>query len=397
MQQNQNDNASADNKHKRKKSLAIFAGVLIVAAACSSFYYVNYVVGEQSTEDAYVSGNLVQITPEVTGTVTRIDVDDGDYVKQGQALVYLDDADANIAFESAEANLAQTVRQVRALFNDLEQAKAVVQTRSIALAQAKSDYERRKNMVAAGGLSREELSHARDVMNSATQDLAAAKQQLQAREAAVHNTTVATHPMVKSAIAQVKQTYLAQQRTVLKAPVSGYIARRNVQVGQRISQNSDLMAVVPLHEVWVDANFKETQLQDMRIGQQVALIADLYGDDVVFHGEVESLGIGTGSAFSVLPAQNATGNWIKVVQRLPVRIKLHDDELQAHPLRIGLSMVAEVNTLDQSGPMLPQQSADQALYSTNVYSQSLAGVDALVAHIIAANDASDNGYLAKKS
>ncbi len=397
MQQHPSDNASADNKSKRKKGLTIFAGVLIAAAACSSSYYFNYVVGEESTEDAYVSGNLVQITPEITGTVTRIDVDDGDYVKQGQPLVYLDDADTKIAFESAEANLAQTVRQVRALFNDLEQAKAVVQTRSIALAQAKSDYERRKNMVEAGGLSREELSHARDVMNSANQDLVAAKQQLQAREAAVHNTTVATHPMVKAAIAQVKQTYLAQQRTVLMAPVSGYVAKRNVQVGQRISQNSDLMAVVPLHQVWVDANFKETQLQNMRIGQKVALISDLYGDDVVFHGEVESLGIGTGSAFSVLPAQNATGNWIKVVQRLPVRIKLHDDELSAHPLRIGLSMVAEVNTEDKSGALLPQHSETKALYSTDVYSQTLAGVDSLVAHIIAANDASDNGYIAKKS
>ncbi|WP_068718048.1 efflux RND transporter periplasmic adaptor subunit [Vibrio tritonius] len=401
MQQNNNENASVDNaslenKANRKKGFAIFGSALLVAAACSGFYYFNYVVGEQSTEDAYVNGNLVQITPEITGTVTRIDVEDGDYVKQGQPLVYLDDADAKIAFESAEANLAQTVRQVRALFNDLEQAKAVVKTKTIALEQAQSDYDRRKNMVKAGGLSREELSHARDVMSSANQDLAAAKQQLQAREAAVHNTTVESHPMVKAAIAQVKKTYLEQQRTVLVAPVSGYVAKRNVQVGQRISQNSNLMAVVPLNDVWVDANFKETQLQDMRIGQKVDLISDLYGDDVVFHGEVESLGIGTGSAFSVLPAQNATGNWIKVVQRLPVRIKLDDEELTAHPLRIGLSMIAEVNTSDTSGPLLSQNTPDKALYSTNVYSQSLAGVDPLIDRIIAENDASDKNYLAKE-
>lgn len=397
MQQNNSDTASVANKRKRKKSLAIFAVILLAAAASSTAYYYNYVVGEQSTEDAYVNGNLVQITPEITGTVTRIDVEDGDYVKQGQPLVHLDDADANIAFESAEAHLAQTVRQVRALFNDLEQAKAVVQTRTIALTRAKNDYQRRKNMVKAGGLSREELSHALDLVNSANQDLLAAQQQLQARAAAVHNTSVQTHPLVKAAVAQVKQTYLAQQRTVLLAPVSGYVAQRNVQVGQRISQNSNLMAVVPLHDVWVDANFKETQLQDMRIGQKVALTSDLYGDEVVFHGAVASLGIGTGSAFSVLPAQNATGNWIKVVQRLPVRIKLDAAELKAHPLRIGLSMVAEVNTEDQSGPLLPQNTPDQALYSTNVYNQVLAGVDTLIAQIISENDVADSRYLAKKS
>ena len=389
--------STTNNQRNRKKSLAIFAIVLLAAAASSTAYYYRYVVGEESTEDAYVNGNVVQITPEITGTVTRIDVDDGDYVKQGQPLVYLDDADANIAFENAEANLAQTVRQVRALFNQLEQAKAVVQTRSIALTRAQNDYQRRKNMVKAGGLSREELSHALDVVNSANQDLLAAKQQLQARAAAVHNTSVETHPLVKAAVAQVKQTYLAQQRTVLRSPVAGYVAKRNVQVGQRISQNSGLMAVVPLNEVWVDANFKETQLQDMRIGQKVALVSDLYGDEVKFHGSVESLGIGTGSAFSVLPAQNATGNWIKVVQRLPVRIKLDQAELSAHPLRIGLSMVAKVNTKDKSGPLLPPHTPAQALYSTNVYNQALAGVDTLIAQIISANDVADSRLLANKS
>ncbi|MZI92900.1 HlyD family efflux transporter periplasmic adaptor subunit [Vibrio sp. CAIM 722] len=396
MQDNNSEPAVTNNQQKRKKSLTIFALVLLIAAISSSFYYFNFVVGEEETEDAYVNGNLVQITPELTGTVTRINVDDGDYVKQGQPLVYLDDADANIAFENAEANLGQTVRQVRALFNDLEQAKAVVKTKTIALEQAQSDYNRRKNMVKAGGLSREELSHARDVMNSASQDLAAAKQQLQARKAAVQNTTVETHPLVKAAIANVKKTYLDKRRTVLVAPVSGYVAQRNVQVGQRISQSSTLMSVVPLNQVWVDANFKETQLTDMRLGQKVNLISDLYGDDVVFHGTVESLGIGTGSAFSVLPAQNATGNWIKVVQRLPVRIKLDAKELTAHPLRIGLSMTAEVDTSNKEGALLSRTSSDKALFKTDVYSQSLAGVESLVDRIIDENDSATQKFLAKE-
>ncbi len=393
MQQN-TEQAVSSNSRKRKKSLAIFAGLVLVAAACGSYYYNEYVLGQQSTEDAYVGGNLVQITPEISGTVTRINVDDGDYVEQGQPVVELDDADATIAFDSATANLAQTVRQVRTLFNELEQAKTGVKTQTIALHKAQQDFVRRKDMVAAGGLSKEELSHAADTVDSVRQALAAAQQQLQARQAAVNNTTVQTHPLVQAAIAKVKQTYLAKQRTTLLAPVSGYVAKRNVQVGQRISQNSTLMAVVPLDDVWVDANFKETQLRDMRIGQTVSLTSDLYGEDVVFHGKVESLGIGTGSAFSILPAQNATGNWIKVVQRLPVRIQLDKQDLQSHPLRIGLSMVVEVETVQTDGPLLSSQAAVKARYQTDVYSQSLAGVEPLISQIIDENDGTSE-YLAK--
>jgi len=386
----------SSNNGKRKKSLTILVVVLLVAAVCSGYYYSHFIVGRQTTEDAYVNGNLVQITSNITGTVTQINVDDGDYVEQGQPLVQLDNADTEIAFENASANLAQTVRQVRTLFNELEQAKAIYKAQNIALHKAENDYNRRKNMVKVGGLSKEDLSHAEDMVNSANQNLAAARQQRQAREAAVQNTTVSTHPLVKSAIAQLKQTYLAKQRTELIAPVSGYIAKRNVQVGQRISQNSLLMAVVPLDEVWIEANFKETQLQDMRIGQEVKMTSDLYGSDVIFHGEVRSLGIGTGSAFSILPAQNATGNWIKVVQRLPIRIELNKQEIQSHPLRIGLSMVVDVDTKQTDGPLLSQKTAKQIRYKTNIYNQSLAGVEPLILQIIADNDADTRLDLANR-
>ena len=396
MQQDKQEPTASSNAQKRKKGLAVFAIILLIIAACSVGYYVTFVEGEQTTEDAYVDGNLVQITPEITGTVTRINVEDGDYVKKGQPLVSLDDADANIAFEQAKANLGQTVRQVRALFNDLEQAKAVVKSKTIAFHKAQRDYQRRQNMVKAGGLSREELSHARDVMNSADQALAAAKQTLESREAAVHNTTVSDHPLVKSAIANVKKTFLTKKRTVMVAPVSGYVAKRNVQVGQRVSQSSKLMTVVPLDQVWVDANFKETQLHDMRIGQKVTLTSDLYGEAVAFHGTVQSLGIGTGSAFSILPAQNATGNWIKVVQRLPVRIQLDKEELAKHPLRIGLSMIVDVHTDNQDGPLLSKRNSDDARFETNVYRQSLAGVNRMIKMIIEDNDAGAQHYLAKE-
>ncbi|WP_456294975.1 efflux RND transporter periplasmic adaptor subunit [Vibrio sp. AK197] len=396
MTETNNQNQTSPQTAKRKKSLTIFVAILVVAAIGAGFYYTNYVVGNQETEDAYVNGNLVQITPEITGTVTEIAADDGDYVEKGQELVRFDDADAQIAFENAMANLAQTVRQVRGLFNNVEQAKAVVAERTIDLNKAKTDVNRRKDMVKAGGLSQEELSHAQDMVNSAEKALAVAEQQLKSQQAMIHNTTVETHPLVKTAVAQVKQTYLAKQRTRLVAPVSGYIAQRNVQVGQRVGQSSTLMAVVPLDQVWVDANFKETQLNDMRIGQPVTLISDLYGEDVEFHGKVESLGIGTGSAFSILPAQNATGNWIKVVQRLPVRIELDQHDIAQHPLRIGLSMTVEVNTSDTGGALLAQSGSTTSRYETDVYAQSLAGVDQLIEQIIADNDVASEQYAAKK-
>lgn len=396
MTETNNQNQTSPQTAKRKKSLTIFAAILVVAAIGAGFYYTNYVVGNQETEDAYVNGNLVQITPEITGTVTEIAADDGDYVEKGQELVRFDDVDAQIAFENAMANLAQTVRQVRGLFNNVEQAKAVVAERTIDLNKAKTDVNRRKDMVKAGGLSQEELSHAQDMVNSAEKALAVAEQQLKSQQAMIHNTTVETHPLVKTAVAQVKQTYLAKQRTRLVAPVSGYIAQRNVQVGQRVGQSSTLLAVVPLDQVWVDANFKETQLNDMRIGQPVTLISDLYGEDVEFHGKVESLGIGTGSAFSILPAQNATGNWIKVVQRLPVRIELDQHDIAQHPLRIGLSMTVEVNTSDTGGALLAQSGSTTSRYETDVYAQSLAGVDQLIEQIIADNDVASEQYAAKK-
>lgn len=380
----------------RKKSLMVFVSALVLAGAGSAYWYFNYGVGSENTDDAYVNGNLVQITPEVIGTVTSITADDGDFVQKGQELVRFDNSDADIAFDAAEANLAQAVRQVRALFNNVEQAKAVVAEQKISLRKSQSDLVRRQNMVKAGGLSQEELSHAQDMVNSAEKALAVAQQQLNSQEALIRNTSIETHPLVKAAITKVHQTYLDKQRTSLIAPVSGYVARRNVQVGQRVTPGAALMAVVPLHDVWVDANFKETQLKEMRIGQDATLVADLYGDKIEYHGKVESLGIGTGSAFSLLPAQNATGNWIKVVQRLPVRIQLSEDELKKHPLRIGLSMTVDVDTKDTKGELLSQTAPKQPRYETDVYTRQDAGVDNIVSQIIAANDDDSTSLYAKK-
>jgi membrane fusion protein (multidrug efflux system) len=386
MSQTVSEKAASPRSGQRKTSLLIFLVLLIIAAAGSYYWYFHHAIWFESTDDAYISGNLVQITPETAGTVTSIAADDGDFVQKGQPMVSFDQSDALLAQENAEAGLAQTVRQVRSLFNNVEQAQAVTAERKIALQKAQADVARRKNMVKAGGLSQEELVHAQDVVNSAEKALTAAQQQLKSQQALVTNTTVTTHPLVKSAISKLRQAYLEKQRTVMVAPVSGYVARRNVQVGQRVTPGATLMAVVPLEQVWVDANFKETQLTKMRLGQPATVTADLYGDKVEYHGKVESLGIGTGSAFSLLPAQNATGNWIKVVQRLPVRIQLDPTELKKHPLRIGLSMVVDVDLHNTDGALLAETAPHQARYQTDVYGQQLTGVDAMIKKIIAAND-----------
>lgn len=391
------ENTEAPKKSKRKKSLLILFIIILIGAIASSWYYESFVVGNATTDDAYVNGNVVAITPEIVGTVTHIAVEDGDFVKKGQVVVRFDEADAGLQYENAKAKLAQAVRQVRAMFNNVTQAEAVVDARKIALHKAERDYDRRKNMVKAGGLSQEELSHAKDMVDSAQTQLAVAMEQLKAQSSMIAGTTVQTHPVVQSAIANLKQAYLTKQRTQIVAPVTGYVARRQVQLGQRVSPNSTLMAIVPLNEVWVDANFKETQLNDMRLGQPVTMTSDLYGSKVVFHGSVESLGIGTGSAFSVLPAQNATGNWIKIVQRLPVRIKLDSNDITRHPLRIGLSMNVDVDTSSKSGELLSTTSPKKPRLETDVYQQPMQGIQQVIDQIIKDNDVQLNQSATKKS
>ncbi|PZW40353.1 efflux RND transporter periplasmic adaptor subunit [Pseudomonas sp. URMO17WK12:I2] len=378
-------NAANPNSGKRKR-LLIGLGIIVVLCSAAIFaYHELYGRFYEETDDAYVGGNLVQITPQITGTVTRIAVDDGDYVEAGQPLVWLDPADTQVAQQSAEANLARTVRQVRGLYSNVDSYKAQVASRKIDVQRAKADYQRRVTLASKGAISREELAHAQDTLNSAQSALTSAQQQLDTNQALVDDTVIASHPDVKSAAAQLRQAFLNNARSTLVAPVSGYVARRSVQVGSRIQPGTALMAVVPLHEVWIDANFKETQLREMRIGQPVTVEADLYGDDVTYQGHVESLGVGTGSAFSLLPAQNASGNWIKIVQRLPVRIRLDDEALQKHPLRIGLSTTVTVDLHDQSGAQLTTQMPKEARFSTAVYDAPLGEADALIERIIHAN------------
>ena len=312
-------------------------------------------------------------------------VDDGDFVRQGQPLVLLDPNDTQIALQQAEADLASTVRQVRGLYSTADNYRAQVAAKRVALKTAESDFARRSKIFASGAISAEDLAHYRDAVTSAQSDLAAAEQALKTNQAMVDDTVIDSHPEIKTAVAALRQRYLDNARTTILAPVSGYVAKRAVQLGMRVTSGTTLLSIVPLNQVWVDANFKESQMQAMRLGQKVTLSADLYGDDVTYHGRIQSLGIGTGSAFSLLPAQNASGNWIKIVQRLPVRIALDPHDMQKHPLRIGLSMDVRVDIRDTDGHLLPQKTVDRPRFTTDVYATAMAGADPLVAKILHEN------------
>ena len=374
---------------RRKLLLRVLIGVIVLVAIGWGLYYFLVDRWYEGTDDSYVDGNVVQITPQIPGTVVSIGAEDNDYVREGQILVKLDRADADVALAQGEAALAQTVRKVRGLYSTVHSSQAGVAAREAVVRQAKADYQRRKGLAASGAISTEELAHARDALITAQSALAAAQAQLATTDALVSDTKIASHPDVKAAASKLRAAWLNDMRTTLVAPVSGYVAKRTVQVGQRVQPGTPLMAVVPLHQVWVDANFKETQLEHMRIGQPVTLTSDLYGGDVTYHGHVQGLGVGTGSAFSLLPAQNATGNWIKIVQRLPVRITLDPKELDKYPLRIGLSMDVSVNLHAQSGPTLSTQPPQHPVLSTNVYARDDAKADALIATIIHANSGPD--------
>ena len=370
---------------RRKRWLAAVIGVFVVAGVAYGAWYGLAGRYHESTDDAYVSGNVVQITPQISGTVVAIGADDTQFVEAGEPLVRLDRADAEVALDEAEAQLAKTVREVRNLFATSAQLQATVEMRQSDLTRASEDLVRRERLASSGAISGEERQHAHDAVQSAKAALLAAQEQLAANRARVDRTTVEDHPEVRNAAAHVRAAYLAFARTEIPAPVSGFVAKRAVQLGQRVSPGTPLMAIVPLDQVWVDANFKESQLANMRIGQPVTLTADVYGGKVDYHGHVAGFGAGTGSAFALLPAQNATGNWIKIVQRIPVRITIDVAELATHPLQVGLSMQAAVDTHERGGGRLPQI-AQSTTYATDVFRSEDALANERVKAIIAANE-----------
>jgi membrane fusion protein (multidrug efflux system) len=383
----------------RKKALITLASVVAIAGLGWAAYEWLVASHYESTDNAYVQGNVIQITPQIGGTVMAILADDTDYVKAGQPLVKLDPADANVALDQARASLAQAVRQVRTLYanNGSLSAQITLRESDVAKAQteiarATDDFNRRQSLVQTGAVSKEEVNHAQtqlansnSALAAAQAGVAAAKEQLVSNQAMTDGTAIDKHPSVLAAAAKVREAWLATQRAALPAPVDGFVARRTVQLGQRVAAGTPLMSIVPLNQLWVDANFKEVQLRNIRIGQGVKLTADLYGKKVEYTGLVAGLGVGTGAAFALLPAQNATGNWIKVVQRVPVRVALDAAQVAQNPLRVGLSMEATVDVSKKDGKMLADAPRAQALVQTTVYESLDSGAAEEVSKIVAAN------------
>jgi membrane fusion protein (multidrug efflux system) len=378
--------AAAPPKAGRTRRLGLFslgAVVLLSALGFAGYWFLDGRFYE-STDDAYVNGDVVQVTSEVPGTVLSLNVDDTQQVTAGQSLLQLDPADAKIAEENAEADLARAVRQVRGLFAQSQELRAQIEQREQAQRTADEDLQRRGGLIADGAISAEELSHARDAVTTTRANVSAARQALSQTIAQIDGTTIADHPQVLAAAGAVRNAALALHRTELVSPVSGVIAKRSVQVGQRVAAGTPLLAVVPLDNVWVDANFKEVQLERMRAGQPVTVRTDIYGHQVTYHGHLVGIAAGSGNAFALLPAQNASGNWIKIVQRVPVRILLDPQELKAHPLRVGLSTSVRVDLHDASGPLM-----STAVRNVPLPKQASAGddptVDERIATIIADN------------
>ena len=338
-----------DFPYRRKRNLTLVTLLFIIIALGVTLAYFLFWQHEEETEDAYVAGHLVQITPQITGTVRKVMFDDTELVKKGDVLITLDDSDFQLAYDRAQNELIQAIRQNKQQTATNSQAKAQVLLRKADLARAQADLRRRELLSGTDAISGEELSHARAAVVQAQAALKAVEAAETSAQAAIgNNIPLRQQPAVQTAVSRIKDAWLNLQRTQIHAPIAGQVAKRNVQVGQRITQGVPLMAVVPLDNLWVDANFKESQLRKMRIGQSVEMVSDLYGSKVVYHGKVMGLSAGTGSAFSLLPAQNATGNWINVVQRVPVRISLDPRELRANPLRMGLSMTVKVD-ISESG------------------------------------------------
>jgi membrane fusion protein (multidrug efflux system) len=373
------------NPGKRRAVLLGITAAFIAAGAAYGAYYVVVASKRVETDNAYVGGNLVNVSSQVNGSVVEIRADETQLVKAGTEIVRLDPSDAEVALAQAEARLGSIVRQQRERYSNVEQLQAVVEQRRVALRAAQDDLARRAPLAADSVVSGEDVAHARRAVDDAKAALDVAQKELAGSRVAVAGVAPAQHPAVLAAKADYLSAWLAARRNAIVAPVSGYVAKRSVQVGSRIAPGAPLLSIVPLDQLWVDANFKESELRDIRVGQAATIEADIYGSKVTYHGKVVGLGAGTGSAFSLLPAQNASGNWIKVVQRVPVRISLDPAELARNPLRVGLSATVDVDISGQGGSALGTVAAPAPAYATKVLDQPLQQAQAATDAIVARN------------
>ncbi|MEX9939471.1 multidrug efflux MFS transporter periplasmic adaptor subunit EmrA [Providencia rettgeri] len=380
MQQTQTP--QRNKKRQRKSALILLTLLFIIIGVGWGAYWYLVLRHYESTDNAYVAGNQVQIQSQVSGSVMTVNVDNTDFVTSGTVLVELDPRDAELALDKAKTELANSVRQTRQHMVNSRQLQANIEVKRSELNRLQNDLKRREVLGSSHVIGKEELQHAREAVVSAKAALDMAIEQYNANQAIVLNSSIEKQPAVEQAATQVRNAWLTLQRTKIVSPVDGYVSRRSVQVGSQITPSTPLMAIVPSNGMWIDANFKETQLADMRIGQPAKVITDFYGKDIVFNGTVVGLDMGTGSAFSLLPAQNASGNWIKVVQRLPVRIALDENQLDEYPLRIGLSTEVTVDTLDKNGKVLSKGMRDTPAYHTAALAVDMSPADKIVTEII---------------
>jgi membrane fusion protein, multidrug efflux system len=363
--------ATKPSNGKRRRILLLIAVIFIGIGALWAAYWVLVLAKREKTDDAYVNGNRVVISAQVSGTVIAVLADDTQLVKSGQILVKLEPIDAQTALSRAANALAQTVRQVRQQKATANQFDSEIETRKVELARAQADLAKREPLIADHAIAGEDVRHAQESVQMARAALGQAMSQAQSAHALVDGTPVEENPAVLQAKDAFRDAWIAAQRNAVVAPVSGYVAERSVQLGQHIQAGDALMTVIPLHSLWVDANFKEVQLRNLRIGQKTEVRSDLYGGSFIFHGHVQGMSAGTGAAFSLLPPQNASGNWIKVVQRVPVRIQIDDSDLIRSPLRVGLSATVTVDTTSNNGPVLALETGGAPVGDTQVYTQDL--------------------------
>ena len=356
---------------RRRKVLGIIAVIFIALGVLWALLWFFVLSERERTDEAYVNGNKVVISAQVSGTVVAVLTDDTQLVTAGQVLVRLDPIDAQTALARTASALGRTVREVRQQKLTAGEYDAAIESRRLELARAAADLSKREPLIAAGAIAPEEVRHARETVELARAALTQAVRQASASHALVDGTDVEQNPAVLEAEAAYRDAWIATRRNAVVAPVGGYVAERSVQLGQHVQAGQALLTVVPLNSLWVDANFKEVQLRNVRIGQRAEVRSDLYGGSHVYHAKVQGISAGTGAAFALLPAQNASGNWIKVVQRVPVRIAIDEADLAKSPLRIGLSTTVTVDTTNRSGPVLSGVSADQPVGDTQVYTQDL--------------------------
>lgn len=375
-----------EESHKKNMRTIWIITLVFVFLGIAGFLYWLFVWRfEESTKDAYVHGNQVVVTPQIPGFITSISVNDTEFVKEGRVLIELDRIDRKMAFDTTKSALAETVRNVTKMFENVGAQKGELEASKAAFAKTAKDYKHRKALVASGGVSKEEFQHAEAFFIEAFANMLTVQHNLRGAQALVENTTIETHPLVEKAMDDVREAFVNLSRCTIRSPVSGIVAMKKAQVGESIAPETPLMMIVPLDQIWVDANFKEVQLKKVRLGQPVRLKSDIYGGDMIYQGEVIGIAAATGSVMSVLPPQNATGNWIKIVQRLPVRVRLKPDQLKDHPLRLGLSMDVTVDIRNTSGKMIPEPPPPGAKYSTDVFEKQEEGVEEIIEKILKEN------------